>query len=105
MTDKWLEDIREKMSTCEADEPEGLRDMIFTRLTFSAPARSRFRTRTMISAVAASVVIALSLASLWLTVDVNPIDRPLLAARSISQRHYHRPLPTMPLRSTRSTTY
>ncbi len=85
MTDKWLEDIREKMSTCEADEPEGLRDMIFTRLTFSAPARSRFRTRTMISAVAASVVIALSLASLWLTVDVNPIDRPVLAARTIDQ--------------------
>ena len=64
MTDKWIEDIREKMSTCEVDEPAGLHDMIFARQASSTPVRSRFRIMILSGAVAASVIILLSLACL-----------------------------------------
>ena len=81
MTDKWIEDIREKMSTCEVDEPAGLHDMIFARQASSTPVRSRFRIMILSGAVAASVIILLSLACFWRIIDPGANDIPVLMAQ------------------------
>ena len=81
MTDKWIEDIREKMSTCEVDEPAGLHDMIFARQASSTPVRSRFRIMILSGAVAASVIILLSLACFWRIIEPGANDIPVLMAQ------------------------
>lgn len=84
MTDKWIEDIREKMSTCEVDEPAGLHDMIFARQASSTPVRSRFRIMILSGAVAASVIILLSLACLV-------FGRLILAGKVLTDRGFTNP--------------